>query len=271
MRDSDCVAFLQWALPRLQLHWPGFRKVRKQVCKRVARRSRELALDGLTAYRDYMEKNAEEWIVLDKLCRVTISRFCRDRLVFDALGTIVLPHAAEKAHARGNEVRCWSAGCASGEEVYSLKIVWEQIAKAKSPGASMSILGTDIDETVLRRARTGCYKRSTLREIRPEWLDVCFDRQRDLYCIKDHMREGIRFCMQDVRSSLPSGRFDIILCRNLVFTYFEPKRRQDVLRSLSTRLRHGGFLVIGAHEELPNAMDGFRPLEECRQILRFSG
>ena len=133
-----------------------------------------------------------------KVSRVTISRFCRDRLVFDALGTIILPHAAEKAHARGNEVRCWSAGCASGEEVYSLKIVWEQIANAKSPGASMSILGTDIDETVLRRARTGCYKQSTLREIRPEWLDVCFDRQGDLYCIKDHMREGIRFRMQDV-------------------------------------------------------------------------
>ena len=208
---------------------------------------------------------------LDKLCRVTISRFCRDRLVFDALGAIILPHAAEKAHARGNEVRCWSAGCASGEEVYSLKIVWEQIAKAKSPGASMSILGTDIDETVLRRARTGCYERSTLREIQPEWLDVCFERKGDLYCIKHELRADIKFRMQDVRNTLPDGMFDIILCRNLVFTYFEPELRQDVLRRISTRLRSGGFVVIGAHEELPNATDSFSPLAECQNILRYSG
>lgn len=235
------------------------------------RRSRELALDGFGAYRDYLETNAEEWLALDKLCRVTISRFCRDRLVFDALGAILLPVAAEKAHARGNGVRCWSAGCASGEEVYSLRIVWEQIAKANSPDASMSVLGTDIDETVLRRARTGCYKRSTLREIRPEWLNACFDLKGDLYCIKHQLREGIQFRTQDIRNTLPYGRFDIILCRNLVFTYFEHELRQDVLSSISTRLRRGGFLVIGAHEELPDATDKFSPLAECPNILRYSG
>ena len=77
MKDSDCVDFLQWALPRLGLRWPGFRKVRKQVCKRVDRRLRELGVPDAKTYRDFLEKHREEWSVLDSFCRIPISRFYR--------------------------------------------------------------------------------------------------------------------------------------------------------------------------------------------------
>src|SRR5439155_11021510 len=87
MRDADCTAFLQWALPRLDMHWPGFRKVRHQVCKRVRHRIAALGLSGFAAYREHLERDAQEWQVLDQFCHITISRFFRDRGAFDCLRT----------------------------------------------------------------------------------------------------------------------------------------------------------------------------------------
>lgn len=141
MRDEDCVEFLQWALPRLHLRWPGFRKVRRQVCRRVERRARELGLAGIDEYRAYLEADEAEWRRLDELCHITISRFFRDRGVFRFLEVEDLPALAQSARARGGLVRAWSAGCASGEEAYALMIVWE-LAVAPVVGGELRVLAT---------------------------------------------------------------------------------------------------------------------------------
>lgn len=86
MADADCVAFLQWALPRLDLRWRGFRKVHGQVCKRLKRRMKELGLDGFDAYRKWLAADTDEWAVLDGMCHITVSRFYRDSRIFKALG-----------------------------------------------------------------------------------------------------------------------------------------------------------------------------------------
>src|SRR5574341_1404341 len=126
MRDPDCVAFLQWVLPRLRLRWPGFRRVRRQVCKRLDRRLRELGLSGLPEYRSYLEAYPSEWAGLDRLCWISISRFYRDKAVFQCLEREVLPQLAERASAGGEgEFRCWSVGCAAGEEAYTMAILWK--------------------------------------------------------------------------------------------------------------------------------------------------
>lgn len=78
MDDNSCTAFLQWALPRLHLRWQGFERVRRQVCGRIRHRLATLQLDALASYPSCLEKKPQEWDVLDSLCRVTISRFCRN-------------------------------------------------------------------------------------------------------------------------------------------------------------------------------------------------
>ncbi|HUE72271.1 MAG TPA: hypothetical protein VMP01_15410 [Pirellulaceae bacterium] len=120
MKDSLCVEFLQWALPQLRMRWPGFRKVRKQVCKRVDRRLRELGLADEKAYHEYLAAQPAEWSVLDTFCCISISRLYRDRGVFDYLRDQVLPRLAAAALAGGQQaLRCWSAGCASSSYVVS--------------------------------------------------------------------------------------------------------------------------------------------------------
>jgi chemotaxis protein methyltransferase CheR len=127
MNDSQCIDFLQWALPRLGMRWAGFRKVRRQVCNRARRRASELGLPDLAAYRAYLERHPDEWALLDQLTPITISRFYRDRGTFEFVAQEVLPALAAQASERSSDrLEVWSAGCASAEEPYTVAILWEQ-------------------------------------------------------------------------------------------------------------------------------------------------
>ncbi len=247
---DDCVAFLKWALPRMGLRWQGYRRVRRRVCKRIARRVRALGLRDVAAYRAYLDAHADEWPVLDGLCRITISRFFRDPGVFAHLAGCILPCLAEAAAGRGAScVRCWCAGCASGEEPYSLILAWTFEAASRSP--ELSIVATDADERLLERARDARYPAGCLKDVPAHWRDRAFGRSGKLHCLRPEFRACVVFERQDVRRTAPEGRFDLVLCRNLAFTYFTEEVQRDVLRRLVTVLAPGGALVIGARERLP--------------------
>jgi chemotaxis protein methyltransferase CheR len=251
MKDDECVRFLQWALPRLGKRWPGFRKVRRQVCKRIDCRLLDLGVDNLVQYRRYLQANQAEWDNLDQLCRVTISRFYRDQRVFDRLGNTVLPELAQAALGRGEKtLRCWSVGCGSGEEPYTLALIWHRVLQRMYPGLTCEIIATDLDETVLQRAHDGCYPASSLKEL-PAGLVADFEKRGQFYFLPQHIRDLVTPMVQDIRNESPAGCFHLILCRNLVFTYFDQVRQQDVLTRLSDALYGGGALVLGGHEELP--------------------
>ena len=250
MSDAECVAFLQWALPQLGLRWDGFRRVRAQVCKRLKRRISSLGVDGFSDYRERLAADAQEWSALDACCRVTISRFFRDKGVFEALRMRVLPDIAARTAQERRDARLWSAGCASGEEPYTCKILWPIEVNA----AALSIIATDTDESVLERARQACYQPSSLRELPGKLVTEGFVRAGRSLCVRSRYREGVTFVRQDLRSTAPSGLFDLVLCRNLAFTYFVPPLQQEVLRRIVERLAPRGYLVIGAHEQLPEPL-----------------
>ena len=229
----DCVSFLQWALPRLGLRWEGFRKPRRQVCRRLRARIGELGLDGVAAYRAHVEARPDEWRVLDRLCRVTVARFYRDRGVWDALRAELDPRWI------------WSAGCASGEEAYTAALVW--------PAAD--VLATDADPALLARAARGCYPESSLKELPADLRASGLDDS----CVRPHVRSRVSFARHDVREQPPGSGFDLVLCRNLVFTYFEESLQLAVGKRLAAALTEGGSLVVGAHEALPGGLDQLEP------------
>jgi chemotaxis protein methyltransferase CheR len=254
MKDSECVALLQWALPRMHMRWPGFRKVRRQVCKRIAKRLEELSLGDVSAYRDFLERRPAEWVVLDSLCSIPISRFYRDRDVFDYLRDTVLPGLAEAAIARGDiSCRAWSCGCASGEEVYTLEVVWQLCVAPRFSGLPLEITATDIDSNLLARCDRGCYTGGSLKDFPRAWLDLAFRTTNASFCVRDEFRRGIEFLRQDVREELPPGPFHLILCRHVVFTYFDERLQLDILERMVEHLLPGGMLVTGKQEPLPCA------------------
>ena len=267
MDNTDCTAFLQWALPQLELRWPGFRKVRRQVCKRLTRRMRDLGLDDFAAYRARLEADPTEWRALDECCHITISRFFRDRGIFEVVRTRLLPEIAVRAKRERRDAYVWSAGCASGEEPYTLKILWDIEVASAYPSVSLSIVASDVDQAMLARAREGCFERTSLRELPPPLVEQAFDRVGSRYCVKPKHRDGIEFLDQDLRSEAPPGVFDLILCRYVAFTYFAVSLQRKALTSMLQRLRPQGYLVIGTHEQLPGDVPELVPLIGASQIF----
>lgn len=267
MDDRDCSAFLQWALPQHNLRWPGFRKVRRQVCKRLKLRIGELGLDGFAAYRRRLELDPAEWRAFDECCHITISRFLRDKGVFEVLRKRVLPDIAARLAGERRAAYIWSAGCASGEEPYTLKIIWDEEVVRSFPGAHLSIVATDIDRAMLDRACRGCFAPTSLRELPQHFVHQAFDRKGALYCIRSRYREGVEFLHQDLRWEAPDRLFDLILCRYVAFTYFAEALQRQVLMRLIDRLAPHGYLAIGTHEQLPIGAVTLQPLSGASQIF----
>lgn len=263
-RDEACVGFLQWALPRLRMRWGGFRKVRAQVCKRLGRRIEVLGLEDFGAYRAYLGRHPDEWAQLDAICRITISRFYRDRGMFDRLGRWLVEAVANSDHS----LRAWSIGCASGEEPYTLSLIWDFRVRPRHPDAAVFILATDSDPQLLERAKRACYRPGTLRELPREWVEAAFHASSGELCLGEKWKAPVELVQHDLREPAPPGTFDLILCRNLAFTYFGPALQRETRDRLAHHLRPGGVLMLGAHETLPESEHQFEPLAPSLRIYR---
>ncbi len=249
---ADSVTFLEWALPRLRRRWKGYKNVRGQVEKRIRRRIAALGLSGFSAYRARLEADPDEWLVLDSLCFVTISRFYRDHRVWETLRDRVLPTLADAAVARDEtRLRCWSVGCASGEEPYTLSILWAHALADRYSNLCLEIVATDVDEEVLDRARAGVYGAGSLRELPQHLLEEAFEPHEGAYRLRQRFRARVEFEGADLRAALPPGPFHLLLCRNLVFTYFDESLQRETLDRTLKRLAPGGAFVVAPHERLP--------------------
>jgi len=269
MKDAEGVQFLQWCLPRLRLTWPGYRKVRRHVYKRIQRRLQFLGFSSLADYRSYLETHPEEWAILDSCCWIPISRFYRDQSVFQFLEQEVLPSLAQEACARGERVlRCWSLGCAAGEEPYSLSLLWKLKIQTQFPTVRLIALATDIDDQSIARARRGCYPPSSLKDLPESWRTESFDQTAEGFRIKPEFCESVNFLVQDIRKAAPEETFNLILCRYLAFTYFDEPLQSNTLRQLVKRMQIGSALVVGKNETLPNRECSLIPWSEQESVYR---
>ena len=266
MLDQDCITFLQSCLPQLGYQWEGFRRVRKQVCKRIQKRLAALDLPNCSYYYSYLEKNAEEWEILDSFCYITISRFYRDRKVFEILQHQILPSLAQNAFKENRvEIRSWSAGCCSGEEPYTLQILWHLDLLPKiSKQLQLQLVATEQHSDLISRAERGQYPKSSLKDLPKTFQEEAFTQSESKYILKNHFKTGVRFFRQDIRQQLPDGNFDLILCRNLVFTYFQQDVQLKLLEKFIRKLRPNGFLVLGVNESLTQNEDF---LEPCMDLV----
>ena len=260
------MEFLQWALPLMRMRWPGFRKVRRQVCRRIAGRLEELNLAGLSDYKTCLADHPEEWKTLDSFCHISISRFYRDINTFRFLQDVVLKDLAKETETR--KLRCWSCGCAAGEEAYTLSLIWYHVLKPYFPATDLEIIATDSIDSMLNRALKGRYAKSSMRELPKELLQAGFNYQDKEFMLKSQYRDSVRFIKQDVRKKMPGGPFNIILCRYLMFTYFDEKLQAELLEKILSRLVPGGALVLGKIDRLPCKTEKLEPWSIQDRIYR---
>jgi chemotaxis protein methyltransferase CheR len=268
MRIPECSDFLREALPHLGLRWAGFRKVRRLVCKRLAKRAQRLGLPDLASYRAYLQGHAAEWTELEAMCRIPISRFYRDRAVFASLEHDVLPALAAQALADGRaELRCWSACCAAGEEPYTIALLWHLRVGPRFPALALRIVATDIDPKALHRARVGWYSATSVKDVPESLLCAGFEESGGEHTVRAAFRT-VEFLEQDIRRTDPGGAFDLILCRNCVLTYLLPAEQERIMDRVIARLRPGGALVVGVRESLPASCTAVAPWSGARAVYR---
>jgi chemotaxis protein methyltransferase CheR len=231
---------------------------------------RELALPDVRAYRAHLERAPDEWAVLDRLCWIPISRFYRDRSVFEFLERTVLPELSAGALEHGDtEMRCWSAGSAAGEEPYTLAMIWKLRVAAKFPTLRrLRVLATEIDPDLIGRARTGCYPVYSVNALPADITAQAFRRSPSEYCVRDEIRADVDFVGQDIRRAMPDERFHLILCRNLVLTYFEEALQRAILDRMTERLLPGGAMIFGLSEPFPDGVLGLEPWSERLRVYR---
>jgi len=239
--------FLKEVAPCLGLQWRPFQ--RRGVKRKVDRRIIELGFSRFDEYLLKVQKDPEEESHLSKTLTVTISRFFRDKEVFDTLETSVLP-AILKNREKG-EVKVCAIGCASGEEPYSLSLLWKEKFEKDFPAVRLFILATDIDEKMIERAKEGRYKKSSLREVPERILRNYFRIENGFYVVDREIRESVAFRKQNILEEAPPLGMDIVFCRNLAFTYFSIESQVKVHKKLAASLNEKGFLVIGKDETLP--------------------
>ncbi|MEJ2141184.1 MAG: CheR family methyltransferase [Gammaproteobacteria bacterium] len=269
MKDETCVHFLQWALPQMRMQWPGFRRVYGQVCKRLTKRVKELQLDNIEQYQDYLTTHKEEWITLNRLCQVTVSRFYRDKMLFAFLASEVLPALAIHAIQQNKDtIKVWCIGSASGEEPYTVNLAWHFQCQQQFPELNLAIVTTDANVKLLDRMEQACYAYATVKNLPTAWRDEAFIIKGELYCLKPAYRGDIVRLQQDVREAVPGDCFDLILCRNLVCTYYDDALQMETMLRIQQQLRPGGALVLGIHEQLPAGITGFEAWSEKVRVFR---
>jgi chemotaxis protein methyltransferase CheR len=180
-----------------------------------------------------------------------------------------LPELAGTATTAGDrELSAWSVGCASGEEPYTLAIVWHERCAPRFPALSLRIVATDVDRDGLARAERGCYSPSSLKDLPEELRSAAFTESGPELCVKPQYRSGIVLMEQDVRAAAPRERFHLVLCRNVAFTYFDEASQRETLRRIEDRLFPGGALVVGGTESLPAGAAGFEPWSARLRVYR---
>lgn len=259
MHTEGFEEFLAEALPPIGLSPTAYR--RRNIRRRIVRRMESAGIHEFSRYLALLRRDPEELSALRAILVVTISRFFRNAGMFRFLSREILPRLAER-----NRPAAWSAGCASGEEPYSVRMAWEEMPGEK-PG--LALLATDVDPVSLDRARAGAYPETSLRELPAGMQRKYFTREGDLYRIREDVKRSVQFRQMDMLSESPPGRYDLILCRNAAFTYFGPGERMAVAGKFAAALRDGGYLVIGRTESLPGgAADLFEPVFHAGKIFR---
>ena len=243
--------FLKSTLPPLGLRWRRLRS--KAIRRRIVARLQELGLPSLAEYRSYLLAHPEEQRLLGGQMTVTISRFWRNRSLFEALERTWLPLLLGRLPP-GEPLRIWSAGCASGEEAYSLLILWEESIACS--GRELRLLASDADGRCLRRARQGRYPASSFREMPVDLRRKYCTNEGGTFSVPDNFPERIVWVEHNLLWDEAFPGTHLILCRNLVYTYFTEPLQQEITRRFHQALVPGGLLVVGRKDRLSDSTGG---------------
>jgi two-component system CheB/CheR fusion protein len=218
------------------------------ILRRISRRMAVTHNHTIRDYEQFLEAHPEEVGELVMAFLIKVTEFFRDGDAFNYLRDYVLPRLIERGRENGRVLRCWSAGCATGEEPYSLALLIADHLGGELPEWSIKIFATDLDESAISYARRGVYPRNVLNNLPDEYRARFFEPIEQGFRISKALRQMVIFGQQDLSRGAPFPRIDLVICRNLLI-YFKPELQQHVLDLFAYSLHQvNGYLFLGKAE-----------------------
>ena len=238
---------------------------RSTLVRRVERRMHVLGIDTGRAYMARIRTDAAECEALFRDLLINVTRFFRDADAFETLRTRVIePLMADRA--ADEDIRVWVPGCSSGEEAYTIAMLFAEAARKSGSPLAVQIFATDIDEQMLSIAREGSYPAAAMADIPPELRERYTVPHAERFTIVAQIRDMIRFSSHSLVKDPPFSRVDLVSCRNLLI-YFDDRLQQAVLPLFHYALRPGGFLFLGPSESVGRFEHLFQPLDQQARLF----
>lgn len=222
------------------------------IQRRVNTRLNLTNTSNLTDYITFLKNDRDEFKCLMDSLTVNVTEFFRNMETFEGLENEVIPKIIkEKEHDSRDIIKVWSAGCASGEETYSLTILFLEALRKSKKDYKLMVFGTDIDSKSLMKAKIGSYDKSKIGGIRPEVLEKYFVNVGSEYKIKPGVKQHIKFSSLDLNGDIEKNliTYDLIVCRNVVI-YFKTEVKEVLFLKFCKMLRKNSYLVLGKNETI---------------------
>ncbi len=236
------------------------------VLRRIERRINVRELENLTEYADYLRENPEETVALLKDLLISVTNFFRDKEAFEFLEREIVPRILHGKTSK-DEIRVWVAGCATGEEAYSLAMMFAE-RLGKNPNApAIQIFATDIDEAAIAHAREGFYTLVDVADVSAERMRRFFTKDDGGFRVRRELREMILFAKHNLLKDAPFSRLDLVTCRNLLI-YFNGTAQQRAMETFHFALNPGCFLFLGTAESVDGAGDLYAPINKEYRVYQ---
>lgn len=234
------------------------------IIRRIERRVSINRADTLQDYINYLLDSDNEKEILYKELLIGVTRFFRDPEAFDAIAKEVVPKVVSKDK---DQIRIWSAGCSTGEEVYTLAILFKEYISKLNADVELKIFATDIDRQSLDTASQAVYPDGIFADMDPEILSKYFTKREDGYQANDEIRRMVVFAKHNLLKDPPFSRLDLIVCRNL-FIYIKPDMQAHLINMFFHSLKDKAYLMLGTSEAIGDHSEAFIPVNARQKIYQ---
>ncbi|HNY11414.1 MAG TPA: chemotaxis protein CheB, partial [Candidatus Wallbacteria bacterium] len=241
---------------------------KKTFYRRIERRMSIHRIAKISAYVRFLQENASEMELLFKELLIGVTSFFRDGAVWEALRNRIFPEMFA-ACPDGHVIRAWVSACSTGEEAYSMAIVFKEALNNFKPkkNITLQIFATDLDGDAIEKARKGFFRGNIVSDVSGERLSAFFNKTEEGYSVSANIREMVVFAPQNVIKDPPFTKLDIISCRNLLI-YIEPDLQQKILSLFHYSLNPGGIMILGNAETIGASNEQFAAIDSKLRIYR---
>lgn len=236
------------------------------VLRCLDRRIRICQIPTLKDYLFYLKDNAEEIRYLYNSLLIGVTKFFRDMDAFEVIKNKVIPEIIN-SKTDNVDIRVWVAGCSTGEEAYSLAILFNEYLDTVQKNVTLKIFATDVDSVAIEYASIGIYPDSITADVSPERLNKYFIKKRDSYQVSKYIREMIIFTNHNVINNPPFSKIDLLTCRNLLI-YFQPNLQSKIISTFQFALNSNGFIFLGTSESIGEPGNYFSTIDAKWKIFK---